>query len=80
LTPEVNAKFTSKVKNDPAELSGHKVKQVVRTDGLKLIFDDGSWLCFRMSGTEPVVRLYSEARSESERAKLAAAAVEWVKN
>jgi alpha-D-glucose phosphate-specific phosphoglucomutase len=80
LTPEVNAKFTSKVKNDPAELSGRKVKQVVRTDGLKLVFDDGSWVCFRMSGTEPVVRLYSEASSEAERAKLAAAAVEWVKN
>jgi phosphoglucomutase len=80
LTPEVKAKFTSKLKNDPVELSGHKVKQVVRTDGLKLIFDDGSWVCYRMSGTEPVVRLYSEAGSESERAKLAAAAVEWVKN
>jgi len=80
LTDEAKAKFTSKLKIDPADLSGRKVKQVVRTDGLKLVFDDGSWVCYRASGTEPVVRLYSEASSESERAKLAAAAVEWVKN
>src|SRR5947209_4575471 len=65
LTPEVKAQFTSKLQTDPAELSGRKVKQVVRTDGLKLVFEDGSWVCYRLSGTEPVVRVYSEARSES---------------
>ena len=32
-------------------------------DGFKFIFDDGSWLLIRPSGTEPVLRLYSEARS-----------------
>jgi hypothetical protein len=42
LTDEVKRKFTEKVKKDPRELAGEKVKQVVRTDGLKLIFDDGS--------------------------------------
>ncbi|HZD96518.1 MAG TPA: phosphoglucomutase/phosphomannomutase family protein [Candidatus Sulfotelmatobacter sp.] len=78
LTPEVKAKFTSKSQSDPAELSGRKVKQIVRTDGLKLVFEDGSWVCYRMSGTEPVVRVYSEARSESELEKLAAAARDWV--
>jgi phosphoglucomutase len=78
LTPEVKEKFTSKLKSDPTELSGRKVKQVVRTDGLKLVFDDGSWVCYRMSGTEPVVRVYTEARSESEMEKLAAAAREWI--
>jgi phosphoglucomutase len=78
LTPEVKAKFTNKLKNDPAEISGRKVKQVVRTDGLKLAFDDGSWVCYRLSGTEPVVRVYSEARSEAGLEKLAAAAREWI--
>src|SRR5262249_45454525 len=80
LTPGVKAKFTSKLQNDPQELSGRKVKHVVRTDGLKLIFDDGSWVCYRLSGTEPVVRVYSEAKSEQELAKLAAAAREWIEN
>ena len=79
LTQEVKAKFTSKMMSDPAELSGHKVKQVNRADGLKLIMDDGSWVCYRVSGTEPVVRIYSEASSEKGLDTLAAAARDWIK-
>src|SRR5689334_11836733 len=79
LTPELKAKFTSKMKSDPTELSGHKVKQVGRADGLKLIMDDGSWVCYRVSGTEPVVRIYSEAGSEQSLDKLSAAARDWIK-
>jgi phosphomannomutase len=79
LTPELKAKFTSKMKSDPTELSGHKVKQVGRADGLKLIMDDGSWVCYRVSGTEPVVRIYSEAGSEKGLDKLSAAARDWIK-
>jgi phosphomannomutase len=51
---------------------------VVRTDGLKLLFADGSWVCYRLSGTEPVVRVYSEASSREDLAKLSAAAKQWV--
>lgn len=78
LTPEVKARFTEKVKGDPAELGGRKVTQVVRTDGLKLILEDGSWVCYRLSGTEPVVRVYSEARRESDLQPLSQAAKDWV--
>ncbi|HEX4004673.1 MAG TPA: phosphoglucomutase/phosphomannomutase family protein [Acidobacteriaceae bacterium] len=78
LTPEVKEKFTEKVKKDPSELGGRKVTQVVRTDGLKLILEDGSWVCYRLSGTEPVVRVYSEARKESDSAGLSEAAKGWV--
>jgi len=78
LTPEVKEKFTEKVKKDPSDLEGLKVKQVVRTDGLKLIFEDGSWVCYRLSGTEPVVRVYTEARQLAESEKLSAAARQWV--
>ncbi len=78
LTPEVKAKFTTKLQGDPRELDGHAVAQVVRTDGLKLIFDDGSWVCYRLSGTEPVVRVYSEARTAGDLEKLSAAAREWI--
>jgi phosphoglucomutase len=67
------------MKSDPTELSGHKVKQVGRADGLKLIMDDGSWVCYRVSGTEPVVRIYSEASSEKGLEKLSAAARDWIK-
>jgi phosphoglucomutase len=78
LTPEVKEKFTEKVKTDPQSLGGRKVKQIVRTDGLKLILDDGSWVCYRLSGTEPVVRVYSEARKQSDSEPLSKAAKDWV--
>ena len=32
-------------------------------DGVKVLFADESWLLFRQSGTEPVLRIYSEATS-----------------
>src|SRR5207302_8482541 len=63
LTPEVKAKFTEKLKSDPREFCGHAVSEVVRTDGLKLIFEDGSWVCYRLYGTEALMRGYSEAYS-----------------
>jgi alpha-D-glucose phosphate-specific phosphoglucomutase len=78
LTPEVKAAFTEKLKVDPTELSGRKVSSVVRTDGLKLILEDGSWVCYRLSGTEPVVRAYTEARSEQDMEALKAAAEKFV--
>jgi alpha-D-glucose phosphate-specific phosphoglucomutase len=78
LTPEVKEKFTKKVSADPKDFSGRKVAKVVRTDGLKLILDDGSWVAYRLSGTEPVVRVYTEARSESDSARLSDAAKQWV--
>jgi phosphoglucomutase len=78
LTPEVKAKFTEKLKSDPHEFLGHKVSEVVRKDGLKLVLNDGSWVCYRLSGTEPVVRVYSEARTEEGLKKLSAAAKNWI--
>jgi len=78
LTPEMKAKFTSKTEKNPTEMFGRKVKEVVRTDGFKAVFDDGSWVCYRLSGTEPVARVYTESRSESDLRKLSAAAKQWL--
>jgi len=78
LTPEVKEKFVEKVKTDPKALGPHKVAQIVRTDGLKLILDDGAWVCYRLSGTEPVVRVYTEARKSSEAEALSTVAKRWV--
>src|SRR5579875_1484210 len=78
LTPEVKEKFVEKVKTDPKTLGPHKVTQIVRTDGLKLILDNGAWVCYRLSGTEPVVRVYTEARKSSESEALSTAAKNWV--
>ena len=78
LTPEVKQKFTEKLKSEPRELFGRKVAEVNRKDGLKLVFSDGAWICYRLSGTEPVVRVYSEARSTGDLNKLSAAAKQWI--
>ena len=78
LTAEVKAKFTEKLKSDPKDFCGHAVSEVVRTDGLKLVFSDGSWVCYRLSGTEPVVRVYTEARSEEGLKKLSTAGKHWI--
>ncbi|MBZ5574325.1 MAG: phosphoglucomutase/phosphomannomutase family protein [Acidobacteriia bacterium] len=78
LTPEVKAKFTGRLALNPRDFFGRKVTELVRTDGLKLICQDGSWVCYRLSGTEPVVRVYSEAGSEQDLDKLSAAAKQWI--
>jgi alpha-D-glucose phosphate-specific phosphoglucomutase len=78
LTAEVKEKFTKKLQSDPKEFSGRKLGEVVRKDGLKLVFDDGSWVCYRLSGTEPVVRVYCEAGTKNGLEKLSAAAKQWI--
>lgn len=44
-----------------------RVVNVIATDGTKIVFDDGSWIMIRPSGTEPKVRFYIEARTEKEK-------------
>lgn len=48
----------------PASIGQHAVKTVETLDGAKLVFGDESWLLFRQSGTEPVLRVYAEATSK----------------
>jgi phosphoglucomutase len=78
LTPEVKEKFTNKLRAEPREFAERKVAGAVHTDGLKLLFEDGSWVCYRLSGTEPVVRVYTEARSRDDLAKLSGQAKDWI--
>ena len=51
-----------------------KITEVITIDGRKMILEDNSWLMIRPSGTEPKVRFYVEARSESGKDTLFAAA------
>lgn len=46
-------------------------EKINRTDGVKIDFDEG-WVHFRKSNTEPIVRVYSEAKTKAEAEKLAA--------
>jgi phosphomannomutase len=54
----------------PAELAGEPVARTVALDtgdGSKFFLEDGSWLLIRASGTEPLVRVYTEATSADAR-------------
>jgi phosphomannomutase len=53
-------------KKPPASISLYKVSGVETLDGTKLLFEDESWLLFRQSGTEPVLRIYAEATSKEK--------------
>jgi phosphomannomutase len=47
-----------------------KIEAVNRSDGMKLLLEGGSWLLFRLSGTENIVRVYAESQSKEETARL----------
>src|ERR1700690_1855060 len=51
------------VKQAPKEIGGQAVSEISQRDGIKYIMADASWLLIRPSGTEPVLRVYTEGRS-----------------
>jgi phosphoglucomutase len=63
LSPELEASFPDRIAASPSSFAGKAVKEKITVDGNKFLLEDGSWLLFRKSGTEPVVRLYCEASS-----------------
>ena len=79
LSRELEAVYPQKVAAIPSEVAGSKVADVNRTDGVKLLLADGSWMLFRKSGTEPVVRLYGEASSEARLAEIMKAGREFIR-
>src|ERR1700682_5939945 len=78
LSDEQKANAIKKVAVDASTLLGRKVVSIDRTDGAKFVFDDGTWMLLRLSGTEPLLRLYVEADSAAASGRLAREATEWV--
>jgi len=59
--------------HEPSEVAGVKVERIRSDDGFKFYLADGSWVLLRASGTEPLVRIYSEAADQAAvEARLAA--------
>ncbi len=52
--------------NVPDTLADVSVMDVSSRDGVKFILADDSWLLIRPSGTEPVLRIYAEGRTEEQ--------------
>ena len=78
LSDEQKANAVKRVAVDASTLAGRKVVSIDRTDGAKFVFEDGSWMLLRLSGTEPLLRLYVEAESAAASAKLTRDASQWV--
>jgi alpha-D-glucose phosphate-specific phosphoglucomutase len=70
-------RLRSRLKSKPfGKILGKPVVRVKSFDGFKFVRSDGSWLMLRASGTEPKLRIYSEAHSRKEAVRL----VEFGKN
>ena len=69
LTEKLSSIREKYEKGTTLAIGGRKrtVRDVITVDGTKLVFDDGSWLMIRPSGTEPKVRFYIEARTEDQK-------------
>jgi phosphomannomutase len=52
--------------NPPGRLLRSPLVRVDVRDGVKFVAEDSTWLMLRGSGTEPVLRIYAEARSEAD--------------
>lgn len=62
LPPEEGRRLVDRLKrHPPAALGGMKITASDDLDGLKFLLGDEGWVLFRASGTEPVLRVYSEA-------------------
>jgi phosphomannomutase len=56
--------------NPPTKLLRSPMAEVKTFDGVKFVAEDSSWLMLRGSGTEPVLRIYAEAKSDADVRKL----------
>jgi len=78
---EVRAKLLSALQEStPQTIAGKAIKDCLTIDGYKFNLEDNSWLLIRFSGTEPVLRLYSEAESIERVHEILAWAKDWAES
>jgi phosphomannomutase len=78
LEPDVQKRLQEKLKRDWVKFDSRPVTKIDRTDGLKMFLGETSWVLMRLSGTEPVVRVYCEAPSQPDLDRLAESAKAFV--
>lgn len=65
--PERNQEVRDRIKSEkPSEIAGLKVTGINTTDGFKYSMEDGGWLLIRFSGTEPIIRVYTETTRQDK--------------
>jgi phosphomannomutase len=68
---EKRAALMERCKNQPpSKLAGSPLAQIKSYDGVKYIARNGAWLMLRGSGTEPILRIYAEAQSDTAARRL----------
>jgi phosphoglucomutase len=78
LPADIQSRTIARLKSNFKEFLGRKVARTDRTDGLQLEFADSSWILLRPSGTEPLLRIYTEASTLQASRKLAEQTRSWV--
>ncbi len=67
LAESAKKRLVEKLRDDPPKVFGEfEVSDINAADGFKFLFKGGSWLMIRLSGTEPLVRCYTESDSAAK--------------
>jgi phosphomannomutase len=65
MTPAERTRVESRLEGlQPETIAGLRVTGSDRTDGLRFLLDGGGWALIRLSGTEPLMRIYTEVQHE----------------
>ena len=80
LSNNLESGLAEKLASPPVIIGGKRIDRMVDIDGSKFFLEDGSWMLFRKSGTEPVVRVYCEAGSAQQLKELTAAASAFIQS
>jgi phosphomannomutase/phosphoglucomutase len=87
LPPYYQVKTKIKVDPEKKEKILNKIDEItsreqnrITIDGFKVIFDDGSWVLIRPSGTEPLIRVFAESRDKEKAEKLVKQYLEIIQN
>lgn len=78
FTDRINVKIQAEKKQELLDrlskgldkIGSYVVQEMITTDGFKFLLPNQEWVAFRASGTEPMIRCYIEAKSESSLKKL----------
>ena len=76
---EAGQAVVAKWKTDPpAAFAGRRVQDVGKLDGSKVFLEKDSWILFRQSGTEPLLRVYCEAPARNAVSEILSAGLRFV--
>jgi phosphomannomutase len=65
--PERNQAVRERIRGEkPSEIAGLKVTNINTLDGFKYEMEDGGWMLIRFSGTEPIIRVYTETTRQDK--------------